>query len=164
MTTMFEFGLIDPQFMGMGRGVVRVLPYFATVDGSGGFGCDFNVEQQLWKDGPLGIFCRAGFGNPDVTIQGGARTQVSGGLVLAGQTDDVFMKSDQAYLAGGVYWMQAADPLAQHAQEWGIELTYVYQLTQTVTLQPDLQFVLNPLQNTESSNAAVFTLQVNCTW
>jgi porin len=84
--------------------------------------------------------------------------------VLAGQTDDVFMKSDQAYLAGGVYWMQAADPLALHPQEWGFELTYVYQLTQTVTLQPDIQFVLNPLQNPTSSNAAVFTLQVNCTW
>ncbi len=164
MTTMFEFGLIDPEFLGMGRGVLRVLPYGATVDGQGGFGCDFNVEQQLWKDGPLGIFCRAGFGNPDVTIQGGARTQVSGGLVLAGQTDEVFMKSDQAYLAGGVYWMQAADPLALHPQEWGFELTYVFQLTQTVTLQPDLQFVLNPLYNTSASNAAVFTLQVNCTW
>jgi porin len=164
MTTMFELGFIDPEFLGMGRGVLRIEPYAANVDGHGGFGCDFNVEQQLWKEGPLGFFARAGFGNRDVTIIQNARTQVSGGLVLAGKNDDVFMKSDQAYLGAAMYWLEAASTTAAHPQEWGFELTYTYQLTPTLTIQPDLQFVLNPLNNTASDHATVFTIQMNCTW
>ncbi|MFO0963768.1 MAG: carbohydrate porin [Phycisphaerales bacterium] len=160
----FEFGYIDPNFLGMGRGVYRVLPFVATVDGTTGAGVVFNVEQQLWKDGPIGLFARAGFGNPKVTTIQGAQASFGGGIAIAGSTDNPLMKSEQSYFAAGFYWLDPADQTLARQNEFGIELTYVVQLTETLTVQPDIQFIFDPVQNMDADMNTQFTLQFNITW
>ncbi len=160
----FEFGYIDPAFLGMGKGIYRALPFVATVAGSTGGGILFNVEQQLWKEGPLGLFARGGFGNRNVTVVQGAEASFAGGMAIAGQTDSPLFKAENSYFAAGFYWLDAADNTLARQNEYGIELTYVFQLTETMTVQPDLQFIFDPVKNPAADTGAMFTMQLTFTW
>jgi porin len=51
-----------------------------------------------------------------------------------------------------------------HQNEYGLEISYVFQLTETMTLQPDIQVIFDPANNPQSDAVAMFTLQVVYTW
>ena len=163
-TNTFEFGLIAEDFLGLGPGIFRAVPFVATVNGSTGAGVVFNVEQRLGKDGALAVFARGGFGNSNVTQLGGTEASFAGGVVLVGPRDTAFFRSQQAYLAAGFYWLDSALPGTPNPQEYGFELTYVLQVTPTVTVQPDLQVILDPTFNAEHDTAVALTLQLNVVW
>lgn len=163
-TSVFEFGYVYEDLLGLGPGVFRAEPFYATVNGSGGAGLVFNVEQRLGKDLPLGFFARAGWGNPNVTQLLGTQASFAGGLVLTGPTPTTFFKGEQAYLAGGFWWLESAQPATLGQSEYGFELTYVLQLTPTLTLQPDLQVMIDPVNNPTSDAVVEMTVQLNMTW
>ena len=48
--------------------------------------------------------------------------------------------------------------------EYGIELTYVAQVTPTMTLQPDIQLVKNPVNGRRGQTAVVFQIQNVWSW
>jgi porin len=163
-TNTFEVGLIAEDFLGLGPGIYRAVPFVATVEGSAGAGVIFNFEQRLGKDGALAVFGRGGFGNPNVTRLGGTEASFAGGVVLLGPTDAAFFRGQQAYLAAGFYWLDSALEGTPNSQEYGIELTYVLQVTPTVTIQPDVQVILDPMYNAEHDTAVALTLQLNVVW
>jgi len=161
----FELGLIAEEMLGMGRAVYRVLPYWGSYGGETGSGVLLNVEQQLWKGGPAGVFVRTGYtGGGLARVQNG-RANFSAGLVFDGPSESALLRTEQAYFAAGFYWLQAADPgTSGKEDEYGAELTYVFQLTETMTLQPDLQFVWDAVDNPDNDFNTVFTMQVNYVW
>jgi porin len=160
----FEFGWIADDVFGLGPGIYRALPFVATVDGSMGAGIMFNVEQRLTKELPLAAFARGGFGNPNVTRLGGTQASFAGGIAFTGPTDATFFKGQQSYLAAGFYWLEAAQPAGPRTDEYGVEFTYVLQVTPTLTLQPDLQVILNPVDNLDHDASVALTLQLNMAW
>jgi porin len=99
-----------------------------------------------------------------VTQLGGTEASFAGGVVLLGPTDAAFFRGQQAYLAAGFYWLDSALQGTPNPQEYGFELTYVLQLTPTVTVQPDLQVILDPTFNAEHDTAVALTLQLNVVW
>ena len=163
-TNTFELGLIADDMLGLGRGVYRVLPYWGSYGGESGSGVLLNVEQKLGKDVPFAAFVRTGYTGGGLGKVQNGQANVSCGLVLDGPTESPLMRADQAYFAAGFYWLRAAAPTVARQDEYGLEFTYVYQLTQTMTLQPDLQFVFGPANNPDSDTETMFTLQVNMTW
>ena len=59
---------------------------------------------------------------------------------------------------------EAPYPTVAHQNEYGLEISYVLQLTETMTLQPDIQVIFDPADNTQSDAVAMFTFQVTYTW
>ena len=163
-TTTVELGLVSEDTFGLGKSVYRVLPFYGTSKGVSGGGVLFNMEQQLGKNGPLGLFMRAGTTNNALGAVQGATTSVAGGLVLNGPTEWTLLKTQQAYFAAGFYWLEAPYPTVAHQNEYGLEISYVLQLTETMTLQPDIQVIFDPADNTQSDAVAMFTFQVTYTW
>ena len=51
-----------------------------------------------------------------------------------------------------------------NSNEYGIELTYVAQVTPTMTLQPDIQLVKNPVNGRRGQTAVVFQIQNVWSW
>lgn len=88
----------------------------------------------------------------------------SAGLVFDGPGNSPLLRTEQAYFAAGFYWLRAADPAAVNRDEYGLELTYVIQLTETLTLQPDFQLVFDPAYNAGEDTQAIFTMQLNYVW
>ena len=62
------------------------------------------------------------------------------------------------------YWLEAPYPTTAHENEYGFELTYVMQLTETLTLQPDIQVILDPANNPTTDSVMMFTMQLTYTW
>lgn len=161
----FELGLIADEMLGMGRAVYRVLPYWGSFGGEPGSGVTLNLEQQLWKGGPAGVFVRTGYTGGGIARVQNGRANFSAGLVFDGPSESALLRTEQAYFAAGFYWLRAADPgTAGNEDEYGAEFTYVFQLTETMTLQPDLQFVWDAVNNPANDFNTVFTLQVNYVW
>jgi porin len=163
-TNTFEVGLVAEDLLGLGPGIYRAIPFVATVDGATGAGVLLNLEQRLGRDGPLGAFVRAGLGNSSITSLGGTEAIVSGGLVVEATAGTSFLREQRAFLALGAYWLDSALEGTPNAHEWGFEVTYVLPLTPTLTLQPDLQVILDPVFNAEHDASVALTLQLNMLW
>ena len=163
-TNTFELGLIVPDALGLGRAVYRVLPYWGSYQGESGSGVMLNVEQQLGKDNPCGVFVRTGYTGGGLGGVQNGEANAAFGLVFDGPSESPLLRTEQAYFAAGAYWLRAADPAAVNRDEYGVELTYVLQLTETLTLQPDLQFVLDPAYNADEDVQTIFMMQLNLVW
>lgn len=163
-TNTFEFGLIGEDVCGLGPGTIRVLPFFGTTHGETGAGFMVNLEQKLGKETALGMFARAGFTNDALGAVQGAKSSFATGLVLNGPSESELLKTQQAYFAGGFYWLESPYANSIHENEYGLELTYVLQLTETLTLQPDIQVILDPAKNPNTDSAVMFTMQLVYTW
>ena len=163
-TNTFELGFIGKDVFGLGPGVIRALPFFGTTRGETGSGIMINLEQKLGKESPLGMFMRAGFTNDALGTVQGAKSSFATGFVLNGPTESALLKTQQAYFAGGFYWLEAPFPTTAHENEYGFELTYVMQLTETLTLQPDIQVILDPANNPDTDSVLMFTMQLTYTW
>ena len=75
-------------------------------------------------------------------------------------------QSNDGYLGLGFLWQQGARKNGPYVNknEYGIELTYVMQVTPTMTLQPDIQLVKNPVNGRRGQTAVVFQIQNVWSW
>lgn len=163
-----EFGFVLHDVGGLGPGTYRVQPFLATAQGELGGGVGFNLDQQLGKESPLGVFARAGFGDDDTaSVPGAVKSQVSAGLALLSpfQSSGMFSQPNDDFAGVGFVWTQPSDsPSLDHEDEYALELTCAIQLTPTSTLQPDLQFVWDPANNPDGGPSTVFQIQLNIAW
>jgi hypothetical protein len=163
---LLEFGLTPSDVFGWGAGVYRLQPFLATVDGVTQAGIDLNVQQRLGANSPFGWFGRFGVGGSSVTVDGAA-AQVSTGLAWQGPLKSAGLLPERSndYLGAGIVWNRAANnrnPVV-HADEYGLETTYVFQLTPLTSVQPDFQTIWNPANNT-APHTLIFQLQFNVIW
>lgn len=163
---LLEFALTPSNFLGLGPGIYRLQPFISTVHGVTQAGMGLNAQQRLGANSPLGWFGRFGVGGSSVTVDGSA-AQISTGLAWEGplKSAGLFSARSNDYLGLGVVWNRAAanrEPII-HSDEYGLEVTYVFQLTPLVSVQPDFQTIWNPVNNSEPRNV-VFQLQMNVLW
>lgn len=168
MSYVGELGWVMKDVMGLGPGTYRVQPFAATTGGEAGGGVCVNFEQQLGAHSPLGVFARAGWGSEAIgEIPGNAQAQVSGGLAMLAPfaKDGAFSARNNDFLGVGLVWTRTGD-LAEfvNRDEYAVEMTAVFQLTPTMTIQPDLQFVWDPAKNPDRGPAMVAQLQLNVAW
>jgi porin len=164
---LLEFGLTPTNVFGLGSGNYRLQPFLATVEGVTQAGIGLNVDQQLGPNSPFGWFGRFGMGGSQVTLDGAA-VQIATGLAMEAPLKHIGLvpKLSNDYLGAAFIWSQPSNAMqpAAHANEYGLETTYVLQLTPLATIQPDLQVVWNPADNANASHNIIFQLQLNLTW
>lgn len=158
-----ELGLITENFMGLGPGIYRFQYTTTRYRGENGSGVSINFQQQLGRSSRLGFFTRCGLLDEDAATVSNVRACVTGGLVLQApfRAHGWGSKANNDQIALGLLWERAAvstKPYA-HKDEYGLELTAVVQITPTFYLQPDLQYIINPVHETQRSGALVLQLQ-----
>jgi len=163
---LLEFGLTPRNVLGLGRGVYRLQPFVAAVDGVTQVGVGLNVQQKLGPDSPFGWFGRFGVGGTHVT-RDGAAAQVATGFVMEAPLKHLGLVPNlNDYLGAGFVWSRPSAVLGPVAREneYGLEAGYVLQLTPLASLQPDLQVIWNPAGNPDAARNVVFQLQLNLVW
>lgn len=160
--TQLEAGWITPELLGQGQNIVRVQPFVATVDSVVGVGIGLNIEQQLGgPEGRWGWFGRAGVCQSGVAISG-FDTQVSTGFALEAPNPGAPLKDSRASRwSVGVVWGRPAD---SEGGEYGLELLYSLQLTPTVALRPDLQWIWSRTGMPAPDPAVVMQFQATMVW
>lgn len=160
---MAELGYINDDMLGMGAGTYR-LQVTALDDGDGwGWGIGVNLQQQLGKDSPLGFFTRAAFMDESAAYFSGTKACATAGFMLQAP----FMqsgwgsRSNHENISFGFLWQRAAgsEKHKVHKDEYGLELSMVVQVTPTFYLQPDLQYIFNPIHATDGDDGA-FVMQM----
>ncbi len=168
MSYLLEAGFVPSDFGGLGPGAYRLQPFVATVGGVTQAGVGINFNQQLGRYSPLGAFGRFGVGGETVTNIGGARAQVATGVVLQSPLHELrLLREGSADIVGlGFIWSQPAANRrpAVHENEYGVELLYVFQITPTAYLTPDVQVIWDPVNNADLGNSLVFQLPLVTTW
>jgi porin len=164
---LLEFGLTPNDVLGLGPGAYRLQPFVATVNDVTQAGVGVNIQQQLGTNSPFAWFGRFGVGGSQVTLDG-ASAQIATGLAMQAPLKyaGLFPKLSNDYAGAGFIWSQPSALLqpAAHANEYGLEATYVLQLTPLASLQPDFQVLWNPANNPSADHSFVFQLQLNLTW
>ena len=164
---LLEFGLTPPDLLGLGPGNYRLQPFVATVDGQTQTGVGLNLSQQLGKDSPFAWFGRFGVGGTHAALND-TRCQIATGFAMQAPLEyaGVCPSLSNDYLGVGFIWSQPSAILepAAHENEYGLETTYVLQLTPLASIQPDIQVIANPADNPNAGCALIFQLQLNLTW
>jgi len=127
-----------PTLERLGPGAYRLIVWTTEFDGESGsgFAVSFDQEVEPIADGFV-VFFRFGVGDDDVVD---FDVFVSAGFGIEGpcnRPDDMF--------GVGVAWGDPTDPMVD--DETVIETFYRIQLTDTLTVTPDLQFILDPGAN-----------------
>ena len=162
---LWELGYAPRDVFGLGPGIYRINPFLAQSEGSDGGGLCFNLQQKLGLRSPFGWYGRFGFGGEQVSR--GAAAQVGTGFVMQGPFEHVLLERTSNDLLGvGFVWSQpaASSQTVFHQNEYIAEVFYTVQLTPTLRLQPDFQFVTNPAYNRDHDHAMVFQLQLIFGW
>lgn len=158
-----EIGFICEDFLGLGPGTYRFQYTNTRYQGEYGSGVAINFQQRLGHESHLGAFTRCGILDEDAATVSHVRACMTGGLVLQApfRSHGWGSKSNNDQIALGVLWERAARSTKpyRHKDEYGLELTAVVQLTPTFYLQPDVQYIFNPVHETERSGALVLQLQ-----
>ncbi len=158
-----EFGYVRDDLWGWGPGTYRFQYCITENDGRTGAGAALNLQQQLGKDSQLGFFTRLGWNDEDAASVTGVSQAVTAGLVLQAPftSSGWGSRSNNDQVAFGFLWERAADSEAPfvHRNEYGLELSAVIQLTPTLFLQPDVQYIIDPVHSTGKDRAFVFQLQ-----
>lgn len=166
MSYLAEIGLVSDDVLGLGAGRARIQPFVAVVDGETGGGVGLNIEQRLGRESPLGLFGRFGVGDDVTAVIGGAKAQAAGGLALTAPflKSGIFSADNNDYIGLGVKWTKVGDATpAVHEDEYAVELTATFQLTPTITLQPDVQFFWDPAYS-PFDDTFVFQMAINIQW
>ena len=158
-----EFGWITQDFLGMGPGTYRLQYAITDANDKTGFGAALNMQQQLGKKSQLGFFSRCGLMDNDAAALTNVKASATAGLVLQAPFSQSGWgsKANHEQIALGFMWARAAqagEP-SRHKNEYGLELSAVIQLTPTFFLQPDVQYIFNPVNQTDRSGEFVFQLQ-----
>ena len=158
-----EIGFISEDFMGLGPGTYRFQYTTTRFHGENGSGAAFNFQQRLGRNSHLGFFTRCGVLDEDAATVSSVRACTTGGLVLQApfRSRGWGSKSNNDQVALGFLWERAARSAKpyRHKDEYGLELTAVVQMTPTFYLQPDLQYIINPVHETHRSGALVLQMQ-----
>ena len=160
-----ELGLITDDLLGLGRNVLRIQPFVATVDGVTSGGIGLNLEQGLGgPDGQLGWFGRFGACNPDVAVNGFASEIATGFAWESSSNPERLVVSEADRWALGFFWGRPAEAGSYLPDEYGIELLYSIQITPTLSLRPDLQLIWTSGDAAAAEPATVFQLQATLVW
>ena len=158
-----ELGLITEDFLGLGPGTFRFQYTITRYKARNGSGAAINFQQQLGHDSRLGFFTRCGVMDEDAAAVNNVRACVTTGLVLQApfRSRGWGSTANNDQVALGLLWERAAQSAKPHVHkdEYGIELSAVMQLTPTFFLQPDVQYIFNPVHETHRSGALVLQLQ-----
>ena len=164
-SALWELGYAPQDVFGLGPGIYRVDPFLSQVEGSSGGGLSFNLQQQLGQRSPFGWFGRFGFGGEEVSS--GAAAQIGTGFVMQGPFRYLFLERTSNDLLGvGFVWSQpsSTSKTVYHQNEYIAEVFHAIQLSPTLRLQPDFQFVTNPAFNRDHDHSFVFQLQLVSSW
>ena len=156
-----EMGYITDDFMGLGEGTYRLQHTITRYKGETGFGIACNIQQQLGHGSPLGFFSRCGWMDTDAATVSNVRAAATAGLVLQApfRSNGWGSKANNDQLALGFLWERAATSQHKHKDEYGLELSAVVQITPTFFIQPDIQWIFNPVNQTDKSSELIFQLQ-----
>ncbi|MBQ1960982.1 MAG: carbohydrate porin [Akkermansia sp.] len=158
-----EVGFITEDFFGFGPGTYRFQYTLTRNKGETGSGVAINFQQQLGAESRLGFFTRCGFMDPDAAAVNNVSACATAGLVLQApfRSQGWGSRSNNDQVALGFFWERAAatNKPYEHKNEYGLELSAVVQLTPTFFLQPDLQYIFDPIHSDDGSGAFVFQLQ-----
>lgn len=158
-----EIGLITEDFLGLGPGIYRFQYTITRYLGENGSGAAFNFQQQLGHESRLGFFTRCGVLDEDAAAVNDVRACATAGLVLQAPfcSSGWGSKANNDQVAIGALWERAARSAKpyDHKDEYGLELTAVVQITPTFYLQPDVQYIFNPVHSTSRDGALVLQLQ-----
>ncbi len=158
-----EFGFIFEDVAGIGAGTYRFQYAITEHEHQTGAGAAINVQQQLGKESPLGFFARLGYNDGDAARITGVKAAATAGLVLQApfSSQGWGSKSNNDQLALGFYWARSGEEEKpyQHKDEYGIELSAVVQITPTWFIQPDVQYIFDPVHAKGRNGAWVFQIQ-----
>ena len=158
-----EAGFIMDDVWGMGAGTYRLQYTMVDHGGKLGLGFGMNIQQQMGKNSPLGFFTRVGFMDQDAAAATGTKAAATAGLMLQApfRKSGWGSRSNYDNISLGFLWQRAAsseNPVA-HKDEYGLELSAVVQVTPTFFLQPDVQYIFNPIHSTGRDGAFVLQMQ-----
>lgn len=158
-----EFGLIRNDTLGLGPGIYRFQYTITENANRTGSGAAINIQQQLGKQSHLGLFSRCGWLDEDASSITGVRACATAGLVLQApfRSHGWGSASNNDQIAFGFLWERASESSKpwRHQDEYGLELSAVAQLTPTLFLQPDLQYIFNPVHSTGRQGAWIMQVQ-----
>lgn len=166
---MLEIGLVYEDVMGLGQGIYRFIPHYATVYGESGCGFSINFQQQLGKKSSYGWFLRSGLSDSVSSMATNVKLSVATGFVVHAPFSLVGTGSETATNHDGIglgfLWSQAPSGLASktNTDEIGVELSYIAQITPTMTIQPDIQVLKNPIMGKRKGQTNV-VFQVQSIW
>ncbi len=168
MSYLLEAAFVPGDLHGLGPGAYRLQPFVATAGGVTQGGVGLNLNQQLGRLSPVGVFGRFGVGGSTVTNIGGARAQVATGLVVQSPLRQLKLlpESHSDFIGLAFDWSRpSADRQpAAHDDEYGVEVLYVVQITPTAYLTPDLQVIWDPANNGALRNSLIFQLPIVMSW
>lgn len=155
-----EFGFIREDFLGLGPGTYRFQYTLTRNEGKNGSGAALNFQQQLGRTSHLGFFTRCGVMDEDAASVNDVRAAATAGLVLqAPFTNHGWgSRSNNDQVALGFLWERAGESAKPYVRkdEYGLELSAVVQLTPTFYLQPDVQYIFDPIHETNRNACFVF--------
>lgn len=158
-----ELGFIFDDVAGMGAGTYRLQYTITRNDGASGDGVACNIQQQLGRNSQLGFFTRCGYMDNDAADITGVRAAATAGLVLQAPFSSAGWGSQRNndQVGFGFLWQRAdgSEKPYAHKDEYGLELTAVVQLTPTFYIQPDIQYIFNPVHAESRDHAVVLQLQ-----
>ena len=158
-----EMGMMTDDALGLGAGTYRFQYTLTDQDGKVGNGVGLNIQQQLGRNSSVGFFTRCGFNDQDAARITGVKAAATAGLVLQAPFSQSGWGSRSNYenVSFGFLWQRAAsseNPVV-HKDEYGLELSAVVQVTPTFFLQPDVQYIFNPVHSTGRDGAFVMQMQ-----
>lgn len=162
-TNITELGFIFEDSLGLGAGTYRLQYAHTEFEGGSGSSVGINVEQQLGQDSPVGFFTRWGISDQQAASYTGTQQAVTAGFVLQApfSSKGWGSNSNNEQVALGFLWQKAADSQkpSSHSSEYGIELSAVIQITPTFFLQPDIQFIKNPIHSGDRDSECIMQIQ-----
>ena len=172
MSYILETGYVSDDVLHLGPGAYRLQPFLATVGGITQGGVGVNLNQQLGRELPVGVFALLGVGGPTATSVGGASAQIATGVVAQQplahllHLAHLLKEARNNFVGAGFVWSQPARNArpAAHFNEYGVELAYKLQVTPTLVVKPDLQVVWNPADNQGVRSSVVVQIPVVATW
>lgn len=158
-----ELGFIFDDVWGLGPGTYRAQYTVTRHDGEDGGGAALNIQQQLGKHSRVGFFSRCAYLDQDAAAVTGVKAAATAGLVLQApfRSKGWGSRSNHDQVAFGFLWQRAAatERPYEHKNEYGLELTAVVQLTPTFFLQPDVQYIFDPIHARDGDGAWVMQVQ-----
>lgn len=144
------------------------MPYLDGSEGGRGSGYGFYLQgqQQIWVDSNNADKYVAAFGGAQIapiTSIAAMSLMIYGGFQLQGFVP--CRKDDGFYAAVACGWFSSKlDKVQEATYEIAIEATYVIQLNQNISVQPDFQYIMRPYGNTAIDDALVIGGQLLVTF
>lgn len=161
-----EYGFVFEDVFGLGPGTYRLQYAITQYDDLFGTGGAFNFEQKLGKNNPLGFFTRCALMSEKSALMTGVKRCVTAGLVMQAPFRERGWGSEanNDRVGLGFMWLRATETQGPYSarDEYGVELNAVVQITPTFFVQPDVQYLINPVRG--RGNGQEVILQFQTVW